>query len=68
VSAEPVLNTDVMHRQIPRRVKRYYYQNPCVYKLVQLLSSNNVKDLRNIGKLISTAKKRRDSLSHSYNP
>ena len=42
-------------------IKPYYYRNPSVFKLVQLLSVQNVKELRNLGKYLCCACKRRNS-------
>ena len=36
-------------------IKKYYYIKPSVFKLVQLLSTNNVKELRNLGTFIVTS-------------
>ena len=36
-------------------IKPCYYRNPSVFKLVQLLSVQNVKDLRNLGKYLCCA-------------
>ena len=33
-------------------IKKYYWSNPSVYKFVQLLSENNVRDLCNLGKYL----------------
>ena len=33
-------------------IEKYYWNNPSVYKFVQLLSANNVRDLCNLGKYI----------------
>ena len=41
-------------------IKKYYYKSPSVYKLVQLLSVNNVKELSNLGKYLYLATKRRN--------
>ena len=38
-----------------RRIKKYYYQNSSVYKLLQLLSTDNVKELRELGKFLMEA-------------
>jgi hypothetical protein len=40
-------------------IKNYYYRKPSVFKLVQLLSVNNVKELCNFGKYLYLASKRR---------
>ena len=36
-------------------IKKYYWSNPSVYKFVQILSANNVRDLCNMGKYIKKA-------------
>ena len=36
-------------------IKPYYYRNPSVFKLLQLLSVQNVKELRNLGKYLCCA-------------
>ena len=36
-------------------LKKYYWSNPSVYKFVQLLSANNVRDLCYLGKYIKKA-------------
>ena len=36
-------------------LKKYYYVKPSVYKLIQLLSTQNVKELCNLGKFIKNA-------------
>ena len=36
-------------------VKKYFYKKPSVFKLIQLLSSPNTKELRNLGKYIHFA-------------
>ena len=33
-------------------IKKYYYNNPSVFKLIQLLSVNNLKELCNLGKYL----------------
>ena len=40
-------------------IKKYYWSNPSVYKFVQLLSANNVRDLCNLGKYIKKAFEKR---------
>jgi hypothetical protein len=37
--------------------KKYYYRNPSTFKLIQLLSVRNVKELNNIGKYLYIAEK-----------
>ena len=36
-------------------IKKYYYRNPSTFKLIQLLSVRNVKELNNIGKYLYIA-------------
>ena len=43
-------------------IKKYYYNRPSVFKLVQLLSINNVKQLCNLGKFLYRATKERSKL------
>ena len=43
-------------------IKQYYWRRPSVFKLVQLLSVNNVKELCSLGKFIRDAFKLRSSL------
>ena len=43
-------------------IKQYYWRRPSVFKLVQLLSVNNVKELCSLGKFILDAFKLRSSL------
>jgi hypothetical protein len=40
-------------------VKKYYYIKPSSFKLIQLLSTQNVKQLRNLGKFLKQAFVRR---------
>ena len=40
-------------------IKQYYFRRPSVFKLIQLLSVKNVKELNNVGKFIHFAFKRR---------
>ena len=35
-----------------RFIKKYYWKRPSFFKFVQLLITNNVKDLSNLGKFI----------------
>ena len=48
-----------------RHIKKYYYQNSSVYKLLQLLSTENVKELRELGKFLIEANLIRDTLIRS---
>ena len=43
-------------------IKNYYYRMPSVFKLVQLLSVNNVKIINNLGKYLYLASNRRCQL------
>ena len=43
-------------------IKNYYYRRPSVFKLVQLLSVNNVKIVNNLGKYLYLASNRRCQL------
>ena len=43
-------------------IKNYYYRRPSVFKLVQLLSVNNVKIINNLGKYLYLASNRRCQL------
>ena len=43
-------------------IKVYYYKNPSMYKLVQLLSVTNQKELSNLGKYLKAANKRRSAV------
>lgn len=45
-----------------RYIKNYYVKKPSVFKLVQLLSSNNTKELCNLGKYLHYATMFRNSL------
>ena len=40
-------------------IKPYYYKRPCVFKLVKLLSVNNISELCNLGKYLYLASKKR---------
>lgn len=40
-------------------IKSFYYKKPSVFKLVKLLSVNNIKELNNLGKYLSSAFKMR---------
>ena len=42
-------------------IKPYYYRNPSVFKLVQLMSVQNVRELRNLGKYLLLACKLKNS-------
>ena len=41
-------------------IKSYYYERPSTFKLVQLLSVRNVKELNNLGKYLFLAEKARN--------
>jgi hypothetical protein len=38
-------------------IKKYYHRNPSTFKLIQLLSVRNVKELNNIGKYLYITEK-----------
>ena len=42
-------------------IKSYYWRRPSVYKLIQLLSVHNIKELNNIGKYLYIAEKNRNN-------
>ena len=44
-------------------IKSYYRTRPSVFKLVQLLSTENVKELCNLGKFLINANKLRENLN-----
>ena len=44
-------------------IKSYYYKRPSVFKLIQLLSSENIIDINNLGKYLNRA----NSLRSKYN-
>lgn len=46
-------------------IKPYYWKNPSMFKFIQLLSTNNVKELCNLGKFIFRALKLRDDLLYT---
>ena len=43
-------------------IKKYYYRNSSVYKLLQLLSTENIKELRGLGNFLIAANNIRDRL------
>ena len=43
-------------------IKKYYYRNSSVYKLLQLLSTENIKELRGLGIFLISANNIRDRL------
>ena len=43
-------------------IKKFYYQRHSVFKVIKLLSVNNVKELCNLGKYIYLALKKRDTI------
>ena len=43
-------------------IKKYYYQKPSMFKLVNLLSTQNVKELCNLGKFLIKATLARNSV------
>jgi hypothetical protein len=42
-------------------LKKYYWQRPSCFKLVQLLSVHNIKELNNLGKYLLLAEKIRNA-------
>ena len=42
-------------------IKEYYWKNPSTYKLIELLSVRNVKELNNFGKFLFLAEKYRSA-------
>ena len=44
-----------------RYLKKYYWQMPSCFKLVQLLSVRNIKELNNLGKYLLLAEKIRNA-------
>jgi hypothetical protein len=44
-----------------RYLKKYYWQMPLCFKLVQLLSVRNIKELNNLGKYLLLAQKIRNA-------
>ena len=40
-------------------IKKYYWQYPSTFKLIQLLSVHNVKELNNLGKFLFNIEKNR---------
>ena len=44
-----------------RYLKKYYWQMPSCFKLVQLLSVCNIKELNNLGKYLLLAEKIRNA-------
>lgn len=47
-----VLKCKVFHGFRVNLIKPYYWRKPSMYKFIQLMSSNNVKELCNLGKYI----------------
>ena len=44
-------------------IKKYYYQKPSMFKLVNLLSTQNVKELCNLGNFLKKATLARNSVT-----
>lgn len=44
-------------------IKSYYFQNPSMFKFVQLMKTDNIKDLSNLAKFIRLSNKKRESLA-----
>ena len=40
-------------------IKPYYFRNPSMFKLIQLLTTSNRKDISNLAKFLKFANKRR---------
>ena len=58
-----ILKCPLYHELRNKYIKPYYQKKPSSMKLVQLLSTENTKDLANLGKFVSLAqKKRRETL------
>ena len=43
---------------VRRNLKKYYWQLPSCFKLIQLLSVHNIKELNNLGKYLLLAEKK----------
>jgi hypothetical protein len=54
-------NKDHSHLQSRRNLKKYYWQMPSCFKLIQLLSVRNIKELNNLGKYLLLAEKNRNA-------
>jgi hypothetical protein len=46
---------------VRRYFKKYYWQMPSCFKLIQLLSVRNIKELINLGKYLLLAEKNRNA-------
>ena len=53
-----ILECDRYTDSICKYIKKYYYRNPSTFKLIQLLSVRNVKELNNIGKYLYIVEKK----------
>ena len=57
-----ILKCPIYNEYRQKFVKRYYRTRPSVFKLTQLLSTNNIKELNNLGKYLYFAYSKRSSL------
>ena len=57
-----ILKCPIYNEYRQKFVKRYYRTRPSVFKLTQLLSTNNIKELNNLGKYLYFAYNKRSSL------
>ena len=57
-----ILKCPIYNEYKQKFVKRYYRTRPRVFKLTQLLSTNNIKELNNLGKYLYFAYNKRSSL------
>ena len=55
-----ILECDKYHNLRKKYIKSYYWRNPSAYKLVQLLSVENTKELNYLRKLLYLAEKIRN--------
>jgi hypothetical protein len=56
-----ILKCPVYNNLRKRYIKPYYWKKPSVFKLLQLYSAQNIKDMCNLGKFIHLAIKIRDA-------
>ena len=57
-----ILKCPFYHDLRIKYIKKYYYNRPSVWKLVQLLSVQNLKELYNLGKFLFVSCKRRSDI------
>ena len=57
-----ILKCPLYDRLRKQYIKKYYYNRPSVYKLIQLLSVQNIRELCNLGKFLSEANKLRSQV------